>query len=266
MSLVSGDTKPASALTNCTVSDMTVDSEELEFLRLLNDYRVTTLHIGPVTMSTNLNRAATWLAEDMASKRYFSHTDSSGRDAFTRMRNCDGTTSPAAAENIARGTGMTAAMAFAGWKASPGHNTNMSNPVYKQVGIARAYGQQPAPSTMSGWYWVNDFSAANDGTDGTGGSSGGGSQTACGIPSQLETKDTSPTGAGSVGLRWSNVSGATAYEVQRQNGSTWETVATLTGDVRRYSGPDLANDPQWRIRVSAGTCGPLPGPARTFDP
>src|SRR5688572_2345589 len=113
------------ALTNCTVSDNTVDAQEQAFLTLINNYRAQNGR-GALTMSVNLNRASTWLAVDMGAKNYFSHTDSAGRSPSTRAINCG---SPqGVGENIAAGTVKdTAQEAFDMWKASSGHNANMLN-------------------------------------------------------------------------------------------------------------------------------------------
>src|SRR5215218_6436379 len=78
---------PALAYTNCDVADMSVDSEEMAFLGLINQYR-SSIGVNQLTLSTNLNRASTWLAVDMATKGYFSHTDSFGRSPSTRVQNC----------------------------------------------------------------------------------------------------------------------------------------------------------------------------------
>lgn len=165
----------AYALTNCTVSDNTVDAQEQAFLGLINNYRAQNGK-GALTMSVNLNRAATWLAVDMGAKNYFSHTDSLGRSPSTRAMNCG---SPqGAGENIAAGTVKdTAQEAFDMWKASSGHNANMLNGSYKQIGIARAY---TSTSTYK-WYWVTDFSLTNDGTNALPGG-GGSSPTATSVP------------------------------------------------------------------------------------
>ena len=49
--------RPAEALTNCSVADQTFDSEEQQFLTLINQYRAQN-GLGALTASTNLNRAA----------------------------------------------------------------------------------------------------------------------------------------------------------------------------------------------------------------
>ena len=115
--------RPARALTNCTVSDMTVDSEEARFLTLINNYRAQNGR-SALQMSTNLNRAASWMVVDMATKGYFSHTDSAGRNSSTRAQNCD--YPGGAGENLAAGTVRdTAQEAFDAWRASSGHNPNI---------------------------------------------------------------------------------------------------------------------------------------------
>ena len=169
---VSGGARPAQALTNCNVSDLTFDSEEQAFLTLINNYRAQK-GVPALTVSSNLNRAATWMAVDMATKNYFSHTDSLGRSASTRVQNCDG--KPSVGENIAAGTNKSRGQdAFEMWRNSSGHNTNMLNANYKQIGIARHYNS----SSRYGWYWVTDFSTSDDGTRlGTGGGGGGTSPT-----------------------------------------------------------------------------------------
>jgi uncharacterized protein YkwD len=158
-SIVNPETRPAFALTNCSVTNLTVDAEEQAFLVLINNYRAQNGR-GALTMSANLNRMASWHAKDMADKSYFSHTDSFGRSPGTRGSQCD--TAGGIGENIAAGTAWdTAQEAFTAWRNSPGHNSNMLNGSYPQIGIAR-YFNAAAPYD---WYWVTDFSLYNDGTN-----------------------------------------------------------------------------------------------------
>ena len=162
--------QPAGAFTNCTVSDLSIDSEERAFLTLINDYRQAR-GAGALTMSANLNRSATWLANDMATKGYFSHTDSLGRGSNTRMLQCD-VLRGGTAENIAAGTSWdTAKEAFDAWVNSSGHERNMVNASYKQIGISRVY----VSTSRYKWYWVTDFSTEIDGTNADAGASDGGS-------------------------------------------------------------------------------------------
>jgi uncharacterized protein YkwD len=202
----------AEALTNCSVSD-SFDSQEQAFLQLINQYRSqngrTTL-----TASVNLNRGSAWMARDMATKNYFSHTDSLGRSVSTRLSNCDAT--PSFGENIAAGTYRdTAQEAFDAWKASSGHNANMLNGSYKQIGIARYYDA----NSRYKWYWVTDFSTSNDGTN-AGGSSGGSSGGTTNPPPPTATAAvmTSPANGSTLPafettFRWTAVSGASQYYI-----------------------------------------------------
>jgi uncharacterized protein YkwD len=207
---IQGGPGVAEALTNCSVSD-SFDSQEKAFLQLINTYRAQNGK-STLTASTNLNRAAAWMAKDL-SKGYFSHTDSLGRSAATRIANCDGR--PSNGENIAAGTNRDLAQeAFDAWKASSGHNANMLNGSYRQIGIARYYNA----NSPYKWYWVTDFSTTNDGTNAGGGSSGGTTTNPTPTPAPAATKAvmTSPANGStlppsSVVFRWSAVSGASQY-------------------------------------------------------
>lgn len=174
----------AEALTNCSVTHDALDSEEQQFLVLINQYRAQN-GLNPLTVSTNLNRAAAWMVEDMATKGYFSHTDSFGRSPFQRAIDCGYPTG--AGENLAAGTTWsTAQAAFDAWRASPGHNQNMLTGFYQQIGIARYY----RAGSPYGWYWATNFGATNDGTGG-GGSSGQPTNTA--TPTNTPTPTATPT-------------------------------------------------------------------------
>ena len=215
MQVGGGGARPAEALTNCTVSSAGLDSEEQAFLILINNYRAQNGR-SALTTSTNLSRAAAWHATDMAAKSYFSHTDSLGRSVGTRVANCDGL--PQNGENIAAGTVKdTAAEAFEMWRNSSGHNANMLNGSYRQIGIARAYNA----NSPYKWYWVTDFSTTTDGTSGgsTGGGSTGGGTTTPPPPTQApavtKAAMTSPSNGATLGtsqtFRWSAVSSVQQY-------------------------------------------------------
>jgi hypothetical protein len=201
------DRAPAQALTNCTVSDLTVDSEEARFLTLINNYRAQN-GLAQLKMSTNLNQAASWMVVDLATKNYFSHTDSLGRSPSTRAQNCG--YPGGAGENLAAGTYRdTAQEAFDAWKASSGHNANMLNSSYKMIGIARYYGS----SSTYGWYWATDFGLIDDGTGGSAG--GGGSTTPTPAPSSPATISSPTPGTklpgSSSAFSWNTVSGGLEY-------------------------------------------------------
>lgn len=219
-----GFDKPAAALTNCTVSDNSIDSEEQAFLGLINTYRAQN-GLGALSMSTNLNRASTWMAADMGQKNYFSHTDSLGRSPSGRSIDCG--YPQGAGENIAAGTNWsTASAVFAAWKASAGHNANMLNGSYRQIGIARVF----TSGSTYGWYWVTDFGTTNDGTSGGGGTTNPTAtptRTATQPPAATATPTQPPSSSGpasissptpgstlpgaSATFSWSPVSGALEY-------------------------------------------------------
>ena len=73
--VISGGAGRAHALSNCDVGDYSLDGEELAFLSLINGYRAEN-GLGALTISTNLNRAAHWMSNDLGTNNYFSHTDS----------------------------------------------------------------------------------------------------------------------------------------------------------------------------------------------
>jgi uncharacterized protein YkwD len=192
-------TQPAYALTNCTVSDYSLDSQEQAFLTLINNYRAQNGRAA-LSTSSDLNRSSTWLATDMATKGYFSHTDSLGRSPSTRAQNCG--YGSGAGENIAAGTSWdTAQEVFDAWKGSSGHNANMLNSGYKQIGIARHYNA----NSPYKWYWVTDF--------GTLSGSGGATSTAVSTAKAVITSPTpgSTLPGSSVTFRWSSGSGAKEY-------------------------------------------------------
>ena len=216
---IPGDARPALALTNCSVSDMSFDAEEQEFLRLVNQYRAQNGR-GALTASVNLNRAASWMARDMAVNRYFSHTDSLRRSFSTRISNCDG--KPYNAENIAAGTvSDTAAEAFAMWRNSSGHNANMLNGTYKQIGIARYYDA----SSPYRWYWVTDYSTTIDGTNAGGGSTGGGTNPSP-TPSPTATAQPPAAPANPTAVMTSPGNGSTLIATQT---FTWAPGSSSTG-------------------------------------
>lgn len=135
----------------------TLDSEEIAFLSLINAYRAQN-GLAALQVSVALTQASDWMSNDMASKNYFSHTDSQGRDPFVRMTAFNYNYSWAG-ENIAAGNAAAQAT-FTQWKNSPGHNANMLNANYKVIGIARA---QNSSSTYN-WYWTTDFGGTVDKT------------------------------------------------------------------------------------------------------
>lgn len=128
-----------------------LDSDEVAILDTINSYRAQS-GLGPLSLDQRLNDIARWMADDMANNNYFSHTDSQGRDPFTRMDQLGYALNTWRGENLVAGT-ETSAAAFDMWRTSEGHNANMLGANYTVVGIARAYN----PGSTFGWYWATEF-------------------------------------------------------------------------------------------------------------
>lgn len=97
---------------------------------------------APLVWSEGGARAARRHSEDMARRRYFSHTSPEGTQPWDRMR-AEGLSFSRAAENIAV-TGAGAQDAVRGWINSPGHRANIENCAltHTGVGVAAPYWTQ----------------------------------------------------------------------------------------------------------------------------
>lgn len=146
---------PASGAGDCT-TDPALDSEELAFLTLINNYRAENGR-GPLAASFTLSKAAQWKSNDMGVNRYFAHDDLD-RTWVERIRDCGYSYSTYIGENIAAGISGAQA-AFDLWKNSPGHNSNMLGSNYTAIGIGRAY----VAGSPYGWYWSTEFGGHSDG-------------------------------------------------------------------------------------------------------
>ncbi len=121
--------------------------------RQINTFRAQN-GIAPMKMSSPLVSAATWMSNDLASKSYFSHTDSLGRIFSIRLA-VFGYVAPEMGENIAAGA-PDAISTLNQWKNSPPHRAAMLNPGYMAMGIGRGYN----PRSTYGSYWVANFGSA----------------------------------------------------------------------------------------------------------
>jgi uncharacterized protein YkwD len=134
-----------------TSADPNLDTEEQAFVTLINDYRQAN-GLGPLAIDWEMQSSSDWMSNDMGVKAYFSHTDSLGRDPWTRMCAFGYCYNTWMGENIAAGY-TTASDVFTAWKNSPGHNANMLGSNYIAMGISRVY----VTGSPYGWYWTNDF-------------------------------------------------------------------------------------------------------------
>jgi hypothetical protein len=131
------------------------DSEELLLLRKLNEYRVQRT-LPALRISPKLNGIASWTVDDLVSSGQFGHEDSRGRSPYLRAVECG--YSQGAGENLAAGLGKEHATdAFEAWKASTGHNANMLNRYFTEIGIARVY----RSASRYEWYWAIEFGSGS---------------------------------------------------------------------------------------------------------
>jgi len=140
-------------------------AEELEFVRLLNAYRVTE-GLEPLLISDPLSEAAERHCSDMATYGFFDHYTIGGSDWFPigaspwdRMAACGYDFRTTKGENLAAGQN-TAADVFADWKNSPGHNANMLSPDFRVIGV----GHLDATAADYDAYWTTDFGGHIDAT------------------------------------------------------------------------------------------------------
>ncbi len=126
------------------------DAEEQSFLQQLNQYRQANGR-NPLTFDPLLFRSARWLAQDMATRNYVSHTDSQGRAIAERIK-AFGYPGGWVGENIAGGLEQ-AADNLSIWQSDDIHKNNLLGPNYTKAGVGRYY----VKSSLNRWYWVLDL-------------------------------------------------------------------------------------------------------------
>ena len=151
-------------------ADPGLDSEESQFLTLINQYRESK-GLGDLTLQLDLNESSDWFVNDMTSKNYFpdgyycsthftpplpAHCDSAGGTLGDRLHAFGYQGGNLASENAAAGFSSAQAVLDA-WRASDGHNRNMLAPWAVVIGIAWSCRQ----GTQYGCYWVTDFGSAD---------------------------------------------------------------------------------------------------------
>lgn len=146
-------------------ADATIDEDERELLRLINEYRAAN-GLGCLTPSPTMNVAATWMSIAMGKQGFFSHNEPpcdpggecTGRGFAERITFFGHDQWTAAAENIACGQ-RSPLEAFTAWKNSPGHNANMLHGSMTAIGI----GREVVSGSSCRIYWTNNFSNWIDG-------------------------------------------------------------------------------------------------------
>ena len=126
-------------------SNPTLDTEEWAFLPLINAYRAQN-GAAPLQVSVSLTNAAKWMSQDMATRNYINHTDSTGRSTGQRLADFGYSFSPWG-ENLAAGY-ATALDAFTAWQTgcdpdasgvcTYAHRLMMLQPSLKVIGMSRA--------------------------------------------------------------------------------------------------------------------------------
>jgi uncharacterized protein YkwD/cytochrome oxidase assembly protein ShyY1 len=142
----------------------TYNAQELAFVQLLNDYRIS-LGLQPLLISDLLSESSDRHNSDMAKYDFFGHyTQGSdwfawGASPWDRMAASGYPSNTIQGENIAAGY-ETAAEVFAGWKASAGHLANLTEADFRVIGVSFVY----ASGSDYGYYWTTDFGGYIDST------------------------------------------------------------------------------------------------------
>ena len=113
--------------------------------------------VAPVKREDSLTRAAHWMADDMATKNYFSHEDCKGRHIEPRLPDFGYKGYAMIGENIAGGQ-QSPEQVVVEWMRSPGHRANLLNPDFREIGVAYVH----APNSDLQDYWVQDFGTRRD--------------------------------------------------------------------------------------------------------
>jgi uncharacterized protein YkwD len=135
-----------------------LDSEEGQFLELLNELRAQT-GAAPVQVSGTLNAAAEAHSQDMIARNFFDDINPDGADVQDRILAAgyvEGSESRFA-ENIDRPR-ETGREVFDVWTASPDQYQNMVDPELLAIGISRVELQE----SPYGWYWTTTYASQFD--------------------------------------------------------------------------------------------------------
>ncbi|MCW3098323.1 MAG: SCP-like extracellular [Chthonomonadaceae bacterium] len=127
-----------------------------QLLELVNKER-TANNLPPLRLHPQLQAAAHWMAQDMATNDYLDHTDHEGREIEARLTAFEYKDYQAIGENVAAGQ-ATAADVMASWMQSPGHRSNILSPDFCEVGIGHASGS----TGKFQHYWVQAFGRQQD--------------------------------------------------------------------------------------------------------
>jgi uncharacterized protein YkwD len=127
-------------------------SEELEVLKLINDYRKAN-GVGALKLTQTLGAASEHHSKSMADYGYFDHFLIPENIKWsTNMFNHGYDYNTWRGENIAAGS-STPLRTFNLWKGSPDHNKNMLSANYNAIGVGHYY----SAASPYDHYWTTDF-------------------------------------------------------------------------------------------------------------
>lgn len=110
----------------------------------------------PLTLNTQLSKAAQGHAADMARNDFFSHTGSDNSTFIDRIVAAGYQPWRQAAENVAAGY-ASPDVVVANWLNSPGHRANILNCTYEDTGVGYYYLAADRGDTNYNHYWTQDF-------------------------------------------------------------------------------------------------------------
>jgi uncharacterized protein YkwD len=131
--------------------------EELAFVRLLNEYRMSK-GLEALAISDTISQSCDRHNSDMAKYGFFDHSTvasdwfAKGSNPSERMIQCGYDYKTVMGENLAGGC-STAAQALEGWKNSPTHRAIMLRDDLKVMGVSLVY----VSDSEWGYYWTTEF-------------------------------------------------------------------------------------------------------------
>ena len=229
------------------------DSEELQFLQLINEYRQEN-GAGPLILSDTLAVAAEHHSKDMADYDFFAHNTAAssyypaGSKPWDRMAAEGYDYNTIRGENLATGT-ETAEEAFEAWRESPSHNAAMLDGRYRVIGIARVY----EPNGNHAWFWTTDFGGALDPTSHAPGENPQSQQTQEEQQSSEDEKSQSETQKpprDKAGIENGAMNGGAMWEQKAKDGAD---LILEDGHARLGGYDDGADDLRQKIKVGKNT-------------
>lgn len=232
------------------------DSEEVQFLQLINQYRQNN-GLKPLLLSDMLTVPSERHNEDMAKYDFFAHDTAASSYYPAGARPWDRMAAEGYDYNTYRGENLavgyeTAEEAFEAWRLSPSHNQAMLDGNYKVVGVARLY----SPGSEYEWYWTTDFGGVVDPTSHTaGGAPRAGEKTPAPEPEAPKPEAPKPEAskpappADRGGIENGAMQGGGVWQQKARDGAP----LILKGGVARFGDYNDGRDELWqKIRIQDG--------------